>query len=87
MAINFHSFIQTDEWQHIQHTLRTKIDDYVNQIVAAGEEGNVNKVMHLTGRIGEIKELIELPEYLYADTRSNGNAEESNKKASRSPLI
>lgn len=69
MAVNFHSFIQTDEWVQLVGVLNQMKIDYTNEIVNAGEEGNVNKVMHLTGKIGMIEELKSLPEYLYANSR------------------
>ena len=69
MAINFDSFIQTEEWQNLCQTMDKMQSEFVKDIIAAGAEGNVTKVQHLTGKIAMIEELKSLPDYLAAYER------------------
>ena len=55
--------------------------DLVQDIITAGEEGNPYKLANLAGRIHALKEFLVLPEYLFSEARSNGNAQESHDEA------
>ena len=69
MAINFESFVQTEEWQNLCLAMDDMQKKFVIEIIESGAEGNVTKVQHLTGKIAMIEELKSLPDYLAAYER------------------
>ena len=62
--VNFQSFAQTLEWIKIVQHLEEVKKSYVEDMIQAGSNGDMNGMAALAGKCAMIDELIGLPEYL-----------------------